>query len=326
MFGLMQIAVGAALMCLSSPLWAAEIRWLGENSCRREAEVLEQVESMTGRPISTIEVADFELNVRPLSQNQWSLELTTVRRGDGARNARAIRGASCVAVTDAAAVAIALAIGPAEPTLEQKIQPHPAADPSRPTPPEKPASPAGKLPEPPSSLKWFAGLAGALDSSATPSVAVGAALHLGLSWFPTYKSQTRLRFELEGALYAPTETSSDGDTAGRFQLFYVAPLVCGERPLGGPTLLGCAGYELGQLSGEGVGAAVTASHPSNTFWSAVRAELGLLVPIASTLRLVGRAGVAVPLVRREFVLDGPEVVFRPAPVSGRAELGLELLL
>ncbi|HKO50547.1 MAG TPA: hypothetical protein VJV79_22645 [Polyangiaceae bacterium] len=325
MFGLIQIALGAVVISLSSPLWAAEIRWQGEESCRREAEVLEQVESMIGRPISSIEIADFELNVRRLSGDQWSLELTTVRRADRVRSARAIRGASCAEVTDAAAVAIALAIGPAEPTLEPPSRPEPAGDPSRPTPPAKAAPPAGKPPEIPSSLEWFAGLAGALDSSATPSVAVGAALHLGLSWLPTDKSRTRLRFELEGALYAPSETG-DAAKAGRFQLFYVAPLVCGERPFGGPTLLGCAGYELGQLSGEGVGAAVTASHPSNTFWSAVRAELGLLVPLASTLRIAGRAGVAVPLIRREFVLDGPEVVFRPAPVSARAELGLELSL
>ena len=87
-----------------------------------------------------------------------------------------------------------------------------------------------------------------------------------------------------------------------------------------------AGIELGRLSGEGVGSAVTSSHPSNTFWSAARAELGLLVPLASSLRFVGRAGVALPMIRREFVLDGPEVVFRPASVSGRVALGLELSL
>jgi hypothetical protein len=71
---------------------------------------------------------------------------------------------------------------------------------------------------------------------------------------------------------------------------------------------------------------VSSSHPSNTFWAAARADLGLLLPLAASLRVVGRAGVAVPLVRREFVLDGPEVVFRTAPVTGRVLLGLELSL
>ncbi|MEI9950108.1 MAG: hypothetical protein WDO74_14330 [Pseudomonadota bacterium] len=320
-FRLVQIAVGAAMISFGSSLLAAEIRWLGEASCRRELELAAQVESMTERPVSSIEIADFELSVKSRAQDQWSLELTTVRRADGARSTRRIHGASCVEVTDAAAVAIALAVGPAPP--QTKIEPKAAAKPDAQAP--SPTT-TRRSPGSPSSLEWFAGLAGTLDSSATPSVALGAALHLGLSWLPTHESQTRLRFELEGALYAPTQTSSVGGQAGKFQLFYLAPLVCGAKPLGGPTLLACAGYELGQLSGEGVGDAVTSSRPSNTFWSAARAELGVLVPLASGLRIVARAGAAVPLIRREFVLDGPEVVFRPAPVSARVALGIELSL
>ena len=328
MVRLVQVAVGGAVWCSSSSLLAADIRWLGEETCRRELEVSSQVESMTARPVSSIDIADFELNLQAFAPDQWSCELTTVRRAGGARSTRAIHGPTCVEVTDAAAVAIALAVGPAESAVElqPKSESKPVAAVAVSAEAEKPVPAEAKAPSNQSSLEWSAALAGSLDSSATPSAAVGAAVHFGVSWLPTYKSQTRLRFELEGAFYAPTKTESVGDQAGQFQLFYAAPLVCGERRLGGPTLLGCAGYELGQLSGEGVGDAVTDSHPSNTFWSAVRAELGLLVPLATSLRFFGRAGVAVPLTRREFVLDGPEVVFRPAPVSARAQLGLELSL
>jgi len=313
-------------MSLGSPLLAAEVRWLGDESCRRELEVREQVETMTARPVSSVEIADFELNVKSLAQDRWTLELTTVRREDGARSTRAIKGATCNEVTDAVAVAIALAIGPKEPVSKAMNEPKAAPKPRLAAPPEEPAPRARKMPAPQSSLEWFAGLGGGLDSSATPSVALGAALRLGLGWLPSNDSQTRLRFELQGALYAPTETSNVGGQAGKFQLFYVAALVCGTKPLVVATLLGCAGYELGQLSGQGVGDAVTVSHPSNTFWSAGRAELGLLVPLATTWRFAGRAGVAVPTTRREFVLDGPDVVFRPAPVSARLGLGVELSL
>ena len=326
MLGLVQIAVGAVVMSLGSPLFAAEIRWLGEDSCRRELEVKDQVEAMTARPVSTVEIADFELNVKALSRDQWLLELTTARRADGARSTRAINGLTCAEVSDAAAVAIALAIGPTEPAPERKIESKTASKPRVSAPPKEPAQPAEKPPATQNSHDWFAGVGAALDSSATPSVAFGAALRFGVSWLPSDTSQTRIRFELEGALYAPTETSNVGGQAGKFQLLYAAPMVCGAKPLVAATLLGCVGYELGQLSGEGVGDAVTVSHPSNTFWSAGSAELGLLVPLATSLRFVGRAGVAVPMTRREFVLDGPEVVFRPAPVSARLGLGVELSL
>ena len=50
------------------------------------------------------------------------------------------------------------------------------------------------------------------------------------------------------------------------------------------------------------------------------------MPLAGALRFSGRVGAAVPLVRREFVLDGPDVVFRPASLSARLEMGVELTL
>ncbi len=281
---------------------------------------------MTGRPLASIEIADFELRVKSLAPERWSLQLTTLRRADGARSTREIHGASCVEVTDAAAVAIALAIGPSP--EHSKIEPKSGLNHDQPAPAELTGPPLAKPAPAPAhgSLEWLVGVAGALDSSATPSLALGASVHFGLSWLPTDKSQTRLRFELQGALYAPTETDSVNGQAGKFQLFYAAPLVCGVKPLGGTALLACAGYELGRLSGEGIGYAVTSPHPSNTFWSAARAELGLLVPLTRSLRFVGRAGVAIPLVRREFVLDSPEVVFRPAPLTARIALGIELSL
>jgi len=329
---LAQISVGAAVLCFGSSSWAAEIRWSGEESCRRESEVEAQVESATGRAISSVEIADFELRVKSLAREQWSLDLTTVRRPDGARSTRAIRGASCVDVTDAAAVAIALAIGPSP--AEVKSEPKSASDPvpATPTRPEARApseavsAQSRKAPAAHDSLAWFVGLGAALDSSATPSPAFGGSARIGVSWLPADERKTGLRFELEGAFYAPTETNSVAGQAGKFQLAYGAPLVCGAKPLAGSTLLLCAGAEFGQLSGEGVGEAVSASRPSNTFWAAARGELGVGYPRQGALRVVGRAGVAIPFIRREFVLDGPDVVFRAAAISARVGLGVELSL
>jgi hypothetical protein len=333
MLRLLQTMVGAAVFCFASSSLAAEIRWSGEESCRRESDVDEQVETATGRPVSSVEIADFELRVQSLSRDQWTLELTTARRADGARSSRTIHGASCAEVTDAAAVAIALAIGSSQ--VEPKNAPKSASDsdesatkapPEAKAPSEASSSQPRNPPKPHDSLGWFVGLGAALDSSATPSPAFGGSVRVGASWRPTDVRRTGLRFELEGAFYAPTETSSVAGQAGKFQLAYGAPLLCGAKPLGGTTLLLCVGAELGQLSGEGVGEAVTVSHSSNTFWAAARGELGVGYPREGALRVVGRAGVAVPLIRREFVLDGPEVVFRPAAISARVALGVELSL
>jgi hypothetical protein len=196
---------------------AADIRWSGERSCRRELEVAEQIESMTGRAISSIDSVDFELGVRSLASNQWGVELTTVRRADGVRSTRAIHGATCAEVTDAAAVAIALAIGPVESRSEPGNEPKPATQPASAKADES-ARPASNAPSTRSRLEWIAALAANLDSSATPSLALGASVHFGLNWRPTDESQTALRFELEGALYAPTETSSVAGKRGNFSL------------------------------------------------------------------------------------------------------------
>lgn len=323
----LQIAIGVVVTAYGASLSAAEIRWFGEGSCRRELEVASQVETMTGQPVSAIDRADFELNLQSPSQNEWSLELVTLWRADGARSSRIIRGNACVEVTDAAAVAIALAVGPGESSAVPRPEPPKAAHEAKEAVPYQSPPPARRRsPNASRALDWLVGLSVALDSSATPSVAPGAGLRVGLTWQPSYASDARLRFELAGALYAPTETSDVGGRAGKFQLGYLAPLVCAALPSRGTTLLACAGYELGQLSGEGIGSAVTASHPRGTFWSAARAELGLLVPLAGALRFSGRAGAALPLVRREFVIDGPDVVFRPALLSARVEIGVELTL
>lgn len=321
----MRVAIAAAVTAVTAPGAAAEIRWTGDPSCRRELEVAEQVASMTGRELRAIDSADFELDTQPPSAGTWQLELKTTRRADNARSSRTLQGKSCVEVTDAAAVAIALAVGPeSEPSEPHVHSEQPASAIAR----ASAIASVSRAPavRRPTSLLWFAALAGTLDSSVTPNVALGGALHLGLGWQPSRVSLTRLRFDLEGALYAPIDSAPSDGRGGRFQLGYVAPLVCGETPLGGNALLGCVGYELGQLSGEGRGKAVSAPHRATTFWSAARAELGLFVPLVAQVRVFGRAGVALPLVRHEFVLDGSDLVYRPAALSFRGQLGLELSL
>lgn len=314
------IAVAAAVVVagVAEVASAADIRWGGDASCRRELEVAEQVRSMIGRDLRLVDDIDFELRPQQGNDGTWRIELDMVRRAGRLRSSRSVEGKSCEEVTDAAAVAIGLALGP-EPDRAE-LQSTPAAPAANVVPNEfaAPDSTHSKA------LVWFAGVGASLDSSVTPNVALGGALRLGLSWAPSIASRTRLRFELEGALFAPTERTSANGKGGKFQLGYLAPLVCAETPLERNAFIGCVGYELGQLSAEGQGNAVSASRQRATLWYAVRAEVGLLVPVSSGFRAFARSGAALPLVRHEFVLDGSELVFRPPAISFRGQLGLEL--
>ncbi|HEY4157443.1 MAG TPA: hypothetical protein VGM29_05070, partial [Polyangiaceae bacterium] len=186
-----RVGVAAAMSLVSASATAAEIRWAGDPACRREPEVAEQVASMTGREVASIGGADFELDARQASDGTWQLELKTVRRADGNPSTRTLHGKTCVEVTDAAAVAIALAVGPnPEPAgVPASAPPAPESAPAPESTPQPTAPKARVLPSK-SSLAWFAGLSGVLDSSITPQVALGAALHGGVSFRPSRRRET----------------------------------------------------------------------------------------------------------------------------------------
>jgi hypothetical protein len=61
-------------------------------------------------------------------------------------------------------------------------------------------------------------------------------------------------------------------------------------------------------------------------WQALRVELGGRYEFIAGLGVVLRAGIALPLERRAFVLDDTEALHRPSTVALRALIGLELEL
>jgi hypothetical protein len=84
----------------------------------------------------------------------------------------------------------------------------------------------------------------------------------------------------------------------------------------------CAGIELGAMHAAGTGVTTPTAH-----WVFEAAQVD---QIAATFWLVGpvglrvAAGVAVPLVRPTFVLDGIGTIYTQAPVAARASAGVEL--
>lgn len=272
---------------------------------------------MTQRRLADVEIADFELTLEPLSETQLRLALTTVSRHDGSRSERTFEGSTCVDVTDAAAVAIALTIGSPRDEAAAKAAPAGGAEvtilPTK-SPKDEPAPrPAVAAPV----LSFRVGANAALDSSATPEVVPGGALRFSLV-------ASKLRAELEGALYVPGQAANARGEGGTFQLAYAAPLLCAQKALGRPSALLCLGYELGQLSAEGEGVAEPRSR--RTLWHGPRTELGASWALSKDWSLMGRLGGVLALSRPAFVLDAPQTVHRAGLLSLRAALGVELTL
>jgi hypothetical protein len=309
-----------AYSCGSSALQAAEIRWSGSEECRRESEVREQIESMTQRPLAGVASDDFELELQTLESGGFRLQLVSISRAGGSRETRVMQGATCAEVTDAAAVAIALAIGaapdaPAAPLLRPSdalpIARPPAAGTTerRKTPSPPPASPER--------ARWLVGLGATADSAVAPHAVPGLELHGGVAW-------RALRGELQAGAFAPSTKQNERGQGGTFQLLYLAPRVCATARVGTPRAAACLAYELGRLNAEGEG--VERPYSRGTFWNAVRPELELAWPLTRELWLSGRGGAAIALVRDRFVLDGPAIVHRPGWLSLRAAVGFELEL
>ena len=97
---------------------------------------------------------------------------------------------------------------------------------------------------------------------------------------------------------------------------------CGRGALAALGVMGCAGFEAGQLSARGLH--VRTEHPRSTAWFALSADAGLVWTVVPKLGLLLQAGVARPLSRPTFVLDGTQAVHGTAALTVRALFGAEL--
>jgi hypothetical protein len=100
-------------------------------------------------------------------------------------------------------------------------------------------------------------------------------------------------------------------------------LACGVYETGKPLLVGCGGFEIGQISGTGVG--VVRGHTRDTGWRALPLDAGVEWPLNKSAALLLRVGVTVPLTRRNFILDDV-LIYRPSAITGRMLFGVNFLL
>jgi hypothetical protein len=257
---------------------------------------------------------------------RWALTLSTVERASGERRERVLEGTSCDEVTAAAAVALAMVIKAKEPTAspapseqaaepEQEQEPEPAMTP--PSPPRPPsASAARPRPDDSRKLGFALSLAGLGDVGALPNAAAGGELGAALDY-------RGLRISALGALIVGSDEQASGKGAD-FDLTLGALLLCGRQAIGPAVASLCLGLEAGQLNGAGVG--VKNPRSGESFWWAPRLEPGVLWPVAGNFSIFGRFGATLPRIRRTFVLDDTLLVHKPAALTGRLALGVELTL
>jgi hypothetical protein len=232
-------------------------------------------------------------------------------------------------LAQATGVAIALALGAdlSEPTVAGDSAPSaPTGNAARSN--AKPAAPADANPaareaktkkeSTKGSSLWLGGELGpVIDRGTLPGWAPGVegAFSLGMGAF-----SVRL-----GGLVLPSETTKvSGNAGGAFALYAATVALCGRAQRSATQLRLCLGSEVGSLTGRGVN--VSHPHLSASTWVAPRSDLDLSIPLGDALlRAFGRAALGVPLMRKEFDVEGLGPVHQPSSIVGRLGIGLELL-
>jgi hypothetical protein len=317
-FGSSSVLFSALAVLFATPAGAAELRWEDSNECARQDAVVRRIESLVGRDLASVDGIRFEVSVQQ-SPNKLRLRVVTVPT-HGSPNTRWFEGKTCDEVSDAAAVAMAMAIraeAPAEdlpskpPAREASVEAQPDVSPSLDRGPQPEAPRVAPSTVDRQLVHAAFGAAMAADSSALPGVAAG--VDVGAALVLPYA-----RLEARGVLFPPRARAVEGDRGGQFSLLAGALFACAT--LAERRALGCVGYELGRISGEGTGV----RHPllGAALWQSVRLEAGLAWPISTDLRLTLRAGVSLPIDRPEFQLDG-SAVHQPGAVAVRAAVGVE---
>jgi hypothetical protein len=264
-----------------------------------------------------------EATVSRLADDKWRLALRE-SIDDQPKRTRTIEGVTCEAVAQAAALVVAVAITPR--TLSTEGAPRDAAiTPTtavsrlaerRPVVPGRPAVEAHVITEPDApklSLRLIAG--GELGSR--PALSPGAAGAIALVI-------DRVGLEITLARWFPTTALLAGQAiGGEFDLVAGAARGCWTALLADPfeTAL-CAGPELGRLQARSRGTAQAFSG-SSVWWAA---SLGALLVYRPTARIgvVSELGLSWPFTRHRFIIETLGEVYRPAPVSLRLGLGLEI--
>ncbi|EDM74558.1 hypothetical protein PPSIR1_29148 [Plesiocystis pacifica SIR-1] len=322
-----------------------EFRWdAPEQGCPSEAEVLAELERLLGGPVA--EQGEGRLSaiarVRREADGSWDLRLFTVTDAD--TRERAMQGADCRVLADAAALLAAMAIDPnvlervgtneeAQSTAEgarevgeseapPKPEPEPEPEPAPPEPQPEP-EPEPEPPAPPQRLRPTIALRAQTGLTLGDLPDVGPIVRLGpaLVW-----RHARLELDAHYAFIRRARFDQAPDQGADLRHAFGALRGCGllrvpsaklEFPL-------CGGVEAGALIGQGVG--YTEVREAAIPWLAVDASAGLAWSPIERMALGLTLEPYVALIRRRFLTSEGDELWRPLPVGFRALIGVELRL
>lgn len=319
------VAHGVSLSGLAS---ASDLSWSGSSGCAPSEQLVFEVERALGAPLADTGAVHLQVHVERLPRGARALLRVDEPSAEPAVSERSLVAPDCERLLDTLAVAITLAIEAAAPAEVPASPPSPAPAiaaartpaPMNETvaPAEVPVAEAGG-PRP----RVVARLLG--DVGSLPAPALGLGLGAQLGW-------PRLRLELLGALWTERHARAGSDlapSAGADLRLVTGTLSACATPLGADTdplvLALCVGWEMGRVSGVGVG--ITAPRSAHGLWLAAALEAGLTWRPARTRLGVGAyIGAATPLGERTFYLERLGTVHEAAVLAARASLSLEVVL
>jgi hypothetical protein len=316
------LGVVAAISLLAPPLAAAPIEWEAPEGCPgtdavlaglRQALGAELVELGAVSRVRAVVVAD-----AAATKPRYRLTLEVVE-GER-RSTRSFEAEHCDDLARTAALAISLAVhesstdnesvtGPAAPDIDADAAPSL----------EQPPPDAGGELEPAASgaparpLWWSAGANAVLDVGTLPEPAAG----IGLEARAGFGS-----FELDvHALLLPSQRRAVGsDDAVELGLMAAGSRAC-LRLLDRALLLGgCVGAEAGRFTAEGVG--LDPGRQVHDLWLAMGPAALARTQFDGPLQLEFLAEPLLPLARKQYAVDGTDVVHSPSVVNLRLQLGL----
>lgn len=307
------------------------LTWPVIEGCPQPAWIERRVGERLGRPLDDRAARSLHASAAIIPQGGGLTLALHVKQGER-EGVRAISGASCDELAEAAVLVIALAIDPnalaraePEPDLATSVAELPTAraptpqeiKPSAaPTPPPQ-AAKSPRVNEPALRFRGHAGLA--LDAGSLPTVGLGPLAAIGYQW-------GRYRAEITGLWLAP-RASSGGQGRVTVSVWAIAPTGCIDLVGRRAVLSTCAAVELGQAVGRGQ--QLEASLKAKAPHAAGSAALRLTVPVLANASLLAETSALAPFQRVRFVSldtndESPVALHESAKASLRARLAAEL--
>lgn len=306
---------------------AAELVWEAPEGCPDRDAIRWRVEDALGVSLDKAAPLRFSAKVVQKRNKRWSVAIDVASEsGDSNPQRRELEGASCDDLVQAAAVAIALALGADAQKTSDGAAKVANVDEQHAAEPEGPASVSliraavtPKERQKDRKYRLSAQLGPVFDYQSLPGISPGVQVSAigGSGGFGV---------RLGGLVFPTSTTQTSTGPGGRFSLIAGSVALCGGLQRDTGELRLCGGSEMGRLSGKAVNA--TLSRSGNSDWIAPFAEVAGSSKMTDSIRLFVSLAAVVPLIRRDFEVKtgGTSIsIHEPGSVAGRLGLGLELL-